>query len=46
VLATAPVGQGIGTTRLGAALVLHTSSDTPAGSYTALLTLTALAAPS
>ncbi|MGH3786683.1 MAG: choice-of-anchor M domain-containing protein [Pseudonocardiaceae bacterium] len=42
VLGQAPVGAGAGTTRLGADLALRVPSGTPAGSYSATLTLTAI----
>jgi len=43
-LADASAGQGIGTTQLGADLLLQAPVGTPAGSYTATLTLTAMEA--
>jgi len=46
VLAEAPAGQGTGTTQLSAGLTLLVPPDTPAGSYTAVLTLTAMESPS
>lgn len=42
VLGRAPAGAGRGTSQLGAALQLQVPSDTPTGSYTATLTLTAI----
>jgi subtilisin family serine protease len=42
VLATAPDGAGVGTAVLGAGLSLEIPVETPAGTYTATLTLTAI----
>jgi surface-anchored protein len=42
VLGTAPAGSGRGTARLGAGLQLELPTSTPAGTYTATLTLTAI----
>jgi surface-anchored protein len=42
VLAAAPTGTGRGTAQLGADLRLELPTDTPAGQYTATLTLTAI----
>ncbi|WP_213451385.1 choice-of-anchor M domain-containing protein [Rhizomonospora bruguierae] len=41
-LGSAPVGVGRGTARLGAGLTLELPTDTGAGQYTAMLTLTAI----
>lgn len=41
-LGLAPIGQGLGTARLGAGLELHLPTQTQAGEYTATLTLTAI----
>jgi len=43
-LASAAAGQGTGTTQLGAGLNLQAPPDTPAGSYRATLTITAVEA--
>lgn len=42
VLATAPAGQGRGTAKLDAELKLSVPTETPAGVYSAILTLTAI----
>lgn len=41
-LATAPADGGVGVAQLGAGLALQVPVDTPAGAYTAVLTLTAI----
>jgi surface-anchored protein len=41
-LGSAPSGKGLGTARLGALLLLQLPTQTPAGEYTATLTLTAI----